>query len=440
MDLARAWDDLDTVQQKGWNNSISAYSQIVEELQKQLGITDVIRGKSALMGEVLEWQRSLTIKIANIKDGIVDSTQEELRQLKEQLDTINKLKARLEALPGVEIDLKMPSFSTDFLQEMNRIRDQFLTQEERELQKIGQQMSYLQEFKGLFGENIDRQIEEILMQLRQKVENMTIPEMADKTEFEKALEEVGEMPLFAMFEDLESVIDSFGAGIVRAVAAIEPLSKVLNFTTVIIDGIVKVIKPILETVLRPLIGIFSILGQTLGKMILPLIQVLGPVLELLGKGFVWLYNNAILPFGNVIITVFNIIYNIVAVIVNAIAEAVNFLLGWLGVHMEGMAYRGLEEGYLTPISYEMLLTEGGEAIEETGTAGTGATETSDEIYGGDTTVQRQPDIYIYQYFQGPIVGPEGIAEFGEMTADALREYAGIGGLIHIEEAIAPIEE
>jgi predicted nucleic acid-binding Zn-ribbon protein len=61
-----------------------------------------------------------------------------------------------------------------------------------------------------------------------------------------------------------------------------------------------------------------------------------------------------------------------------------------------------------------------------------------ENLGSQTTIQRAPDIYIYITVNGPVVGTAGISEVGKFLADCLQEYAGIGGRIHIEEAIVPV--
>jgi len=66
-----------------------------------------------------------------------------------------------------------------------------------------------------------------------------------------------------------------------------------------------------------------------------------------------------------------------------------------------------------------------------GTGGTGYT-------GSQTTVQQAPDIYIYITVQGSVYGPGGLQQVGGELAEALKEFAGIGGRIHIQEAIVPV--
>jgi hypothetical protein len=55
--------------------------------------------------------------------------------------------------------------------------------------------------------------------------------------------------------------------------------------------------------------------------------------------------------------------------------------------------------------------------------------------GSNTTVMQVPDIYVYLTVEGNVIGAGGVREVGEYTARALEAYAGIGGRIHIEEAL-----
>ena len=66
---------------------------------------------------------------------------------------------------------------------------------------------------------------------------------------------------------------------------------------------------------------------------------------------------------------------------------------------------------------------------DTGNGGGGGTA----VYGGSTTVRQPPDIYIYQYFNGPVVGPSGMQGVGEYVVGAIQAYAGAGGDVTWEE-------
>ncbi|MBN2536262.1 MAG: hypothetical protein JXB88_25495 [Spirochaetales bacterium] len=56
------------------------------------------------------------------------------------------------------------------------------------------------------------------------------------------------------------------------------------------------------------------------------------------------------------------------------------------------------------------------------------------VYGGNVSVQQAPDIYIYQTFEGNIIGAGGMVEVGEFVVEAIREYVGAGGQVVWEEA------
>jgi len=152
----------------------------------------------------------------------------------------------------------------------------------------------------------------------------------------------------------------------------DSLNKILSPLNTIFTSMFNVLNPVIDGLLQPIIGALSIMGQTLGQLIIPILQFFAPVIEALAKGFMWLYNNAIQPLTNAIIWVFNKIYNFVADIWNAIASAINFLLGWAGVHLDKMKKKGAEEGYLEKISMEDILNAGAVALDAEVT-GAGAT-------------------------------------------------------------------
>jgi hypothetical protein len=55
--------------------------------------------------------------------------------------------------------------------------------------------------------------------------------------------------------------------------------------------------------------------------------------------------------------------------------------------------------------------------------------------GSRTTIEHQPDIYLYLTIEGSVYGAGGPKVVGEEMARALEAYAGIGGRIRIEGAL-----
>jgi hypothetical protein len=144
----------------------------------------------------------------------------------------------------------------------------------------------------------------------------------------------------------------------------------------------KVLGPIIDNLLTPMVGILNILGQTLGAVLVPVLQMLMPVIKILGDVFVWFFNKVIRPFANAMITVGNIVSNIIAGVINFIAGIVNALTWLTGVRMATVSYRDLSAGQIAEITPTDLTTAGAETTTSGG--------------GGSTAAQytEAPDIYI----------------------------------------------
>lgn len=122
-------------------------------------------------------------------------------------------------------------------------------------------------------------------------------------------------------------IGMFIEALVEAVMSLESVQKVLNVFDTILTPMMDVIEPFIDGILKPVIDLLETLGDTLGKLLTPILAVaqvltsLNPVLKiieavlsLLGKAVEWLYMKVIYPVGNAIID-----------FINAIIEAINKL-------------------------------------------------------------------------------------------------------------------
>jgi len=221
-------------------------------------------------------------------------------------------------------------------------------------------------------------------------------------------------PEGARFQDLlMSAVMPFIDSITAVLDVMQPLQIVLF-------GFMQVMKPLIDTALRPLMGVLVIVGRLLGATLAPIIQALIPIIERLAEGFVWFYNNAILPVANVIISIFNIAKIVVYGFINALIEFMN-LFRRAGKEKPLLPMpTDIREGHLEKIDLADILEAGGEYAAATGGAGG---------IGSTTTVQRAPEIRVYNYFNGPVWGEGGPAEVGKDIAYALREYLDIGGTL-----------
>lgn len=220
------------------------------------------------------------------------------------------------------------------------------------------------------------------------------------------------------------------------IGALGQVSAVLNPIGTIISGIMSVLGPAINDILEPISGILYILGQLLGAVLTPVLQALTPVIEFVGKVFVWLYNKILLKIANGMIRMWNRVYNGVVQIINWVIDAINKIPR---VSVSRVASRNVDSGTLAAIDLDDLSQAGQAATEgsryripTTDTASTSDTA----ITGGRTTVQRVPDIYVYQTYEAPIIGESGMRAVGEFMVGAIQEYVGAGGNVQWVEGTA----
>lgn len=142
-------------------------------------------------------------------------------------------------------------------------------------------------------------------------------------------------PLTLLMEAISPLIEMF--------SSLASVKMILDPLQIVFQAIFDVLQPIIDSLLRPLIGIFRIIGETIGKVLAPILLQLSPIIELIAKAFVFLYNYAIKPLANTIIWVISTIYNMVANLVNGVIKALNQIpfvnIGW---RMATMDYESMK--------------------------------------------------------------------------------------------------
>lgn len=229
--------------------------------------------------------------------------------------------------------------------------------------------------------------------------------------------------LYDMFT--QTLPEAFG-GILGQIApfigSLSSVNQILNPLQTIMASMFETLAPVIDTVLAPVVGALKILGQLIGGMLTPVIQLLTPVIQFLAEIFIWLYNKVLLPAGNGFITVFNLVYNGIVAVLNGISAAVNWALGWAGVNMRTYEYKPLNAGHMKEIDYESLV-QAGASTTSTGSYTGGGT-------GSNTSVQ-SVNITIYQTFSGTVIGDGGMEAVGEFVVDAIQAYSGVGGAVQV---------
>lgn len=203
------------------------------------------------------------------------------------------------------------------------------------------------------------------------------------------------------FGDLAS-----GAG--SLISSFSSIKMLLDPISVILQGFMSVIGPLINNALQPLLGILTIVGQVMGAILAPILEALAAVTAKVAEGFVWFYNNALRHVANGFIFVFNILANSVIGIANTFIDIINWFPDWLtGGDIARISERRNDQGFLQEISLGRVMSAGGNAIST-------ATSTASE-----SASYRTQSITINIYQNAAVVGTGGITEFARMIKGEL---------------------
>jgi len=130
-------------------------------------------------------------------------------------------------------------------------------------------------------------------------------------------------PLSIIIDDIGSLFSTGAAMFMELVMASAPVTAMMSALSVVVKAAYDVVAPTIDSLLRPIVGILAILGQTIGKILLPATIALTPIIEFVTNGFVLLYNYAIKPFANAVIWIIASLYNLIADTINAVLGALD---------------------------------------------------------------------------------------------------------------------
>lgn len=220
----------------------------------------------------------------------------------------------------------------------------------------------------------------------------------------------------------------------------------------------------LSSALEPLIGIFHMLAEAVAGPLATVFQAIGEVLnktqpfwealgalvgqvaDILARALVPLFQ-ALVPILNGLAPLFALIGQILsgaAPIIEGFAlfiAKVGAAFGWLLGKLSALGQILL---YIVTFRWGKLDTvSGGGSLRDALAGVTGITDTTvpafdvptggggdgTSVFGGRTTVQRVPDIFVTLNFQAPVIGAGGMEEVGGLMVEAITDYVGAGGEI-----------
>lgn len=196
----------------------------------------------------------------------------------------------------------------------------------------------------------------------------------------------------------------------KLMSNIKAVQELLAPLGIVLDGILAVIGPVLNEGLAPLVGIFHMIGQVIGHLLLPVLELLFPIVQAMANAFVWLYNKAFVPVYNVLREFGNRVYNFFVDLVNWVIRALNSIPF---VDIGYVSKRGLDHGKLDEIDVSDLSDTGSGYLGEGG--GSPASYTT----GRNITINMVVNT-------DALVGEDGIREFALMIRDEIYSAEALG--------------
>ena len=196
-------------------------------------------------------------------------------------------------------------------------------------------------------------------------------------------------PLFKALEPLGKMFESLTGGFGSLFTSLSSVSQILDPIGTILGSMFDVLGPLVDQMLAPIVGILKIVGEIMGKTLIPILNVLTPVIEALANIFIWFMNKIMVPVGNFVIDIWN-----------GIAKVLNWALGWAGVNI---AYAD----HVAAVTLSDATAAGSTATSSSGTGSNGA------AYTGARNVT------FNFYNQGNVVGSGGLSELAHLLANIL---------------------
>jgi len=250
----------------------------------------------------------------------------------------------------------------------------------------------------------------------------------------------------------------FVSAVAGAAMQVEAVQQILNGLTTSFVAMFEVLDGPLTAALTPVIDYLVMLADAYGKILAPIIGALAPIigavisiLETAAVPMLQLLSLVLSPVAMVLEMLQPILLVFAATIevLTSPLRWVGDLLEWLGVKLiafgewAGLIIQGkwrqaqnVEWGGEFSSDAFSGLQGRIDAIFGMDTApgdygSIGDVTPSTSVYGGSTTVARQPDVNLYLTVEGNVIGAGGLAEVGELVSNALIEYTSIGGNINV---------
>lgn len=238
-------------------------------------------------------------------------------------------------------------------------------------------------------------------------------------------------PLIEMFLQIVSVVGQAIIPIFNMLGTF--IQNTMPIWQVLMDIIIQVIG-IIQMLAPPILMI----AQLFAQFLYPILKIITPLLDVLKILLL-----ALMPIIEILAMALDAVsrpFEFLADVIIFVVKTFQTLAYNLGVFINNLNPFGKKQSYQNMPTFQSdafsrpLISFGGYASELGLDSMNGNTSTIGSISGSTTNVAKAPDIYLYNYFQGPVVGTGGMKEAGEFMVSAIQEYVGAGGKVVFEGA------
>lgn len=130
-----------------------------------------------------------------------------------------------------------------------------------------------------------------------------------------ALQVSGLSDLFkALGEVLGPIISSF----VTMVMSLKSVNAIINWSATIASAMLQVLGPLIDTALKPVVGLLVALAKIVAEALIPILTALTPIIEGLTNFIVWVWNNILRHVFNGLMLIFVTAFNVIMEVLDTI--------------------------------------------------------------------------------------------------------------------------
>lgn len=170
-------------------------------------------------------------------------------------------------------------------------------------------------------------------------------------------------------EPIEGALSMLGGGFMDLLGGVGPVATLmggpmtiaLKALSYVFEGVMEVLQPLIDTILKPIIGFLKLMGKIIGQNLAPMFKLLGDIMEAL----------------NPVLYIVYVVFKTVANVVQYFADVVRWVIKFLNPFKRAGRFPSLRDALSDVMSYSEFsgdIIAGGTEEEEAGV--TGSTQTT----------------------------------------------------------------